>query len=1331
MAVCSWHHPMKHFWAIFTCLFVTTLSLYAQPNHFLGDKPQIVADPPAPWYPGQRVRFSIAITGWNIRNSAGNEYQFFHGLGIEMSPCWQNIIYGPPPPRQNQENKTEGRWIFISDTNLIRPSRCSDDQIGKIGYYFDDTRRKLPNREQDSIPLDDNPFNNFGDGDNRGDAPDRISKFVWNFSWEASVPEIVTDGCLLSVNIFAFSDGETGQWDVLPLGCDTIQSLTSNRHTILPYQYLIQTTGCQSANIEVFFKGAAPSSSDVKWEFNDAEVILQDNERLILKWNTPGIKSITRTTTIPSINYSFGQMGFIEILPILDLDFNLSKTTICVGDTIDTSIFGVDRTIGPSVSINWSSRGAFIENENAGQTKMAWNTPGVKTIQLTYSNPCTNPKVVERTINVLAKPNAIIGLSNDTTCVKAPLSLFVREPDENHRFEWNIAGGIPSRPIGIGPHEVIWNREGRPFIQLIAINGPCRDTAGTIILVQREALVNVKSDTLVCSDQVPVSFTPTFSYRADSSNFQWEPTQYLSTPFALDPTASPVENITYTITASYLHCISVDTIRIRYARSPRLADQVEPINLCNDGKSSVQLNGVINEMFNPPFRVRWSPPTGLSDPHILNPTVRTGDVASYRLTVIDSLGCESILSPNFRIRVIPPPKVDAGQDQFICASDTSTAETRLQATSVGQSGITRWEWSPADKVGDPTIDNTTARVEQTTTFTVIGYTDEGCASIVDDSATVTIFVSPNPIAHVLEETVRICAGESVSLPSYGSGAGPVYGYIWEANPTLSNRFVQEPTARPITTTTYSLRVESNDCRSIDMARITVVVKPVPAVSIVVLPDPIICVGDSVQLTSNVAGGNFTTIRYRWLPSVGLNNDTIPNPMARPLRNQVYRLEVIADGCTASADDLSADITVIQRPNFRADRSSGRIGVVYCPDQPNQPATLNATLGSSNLPFQWIPTDDLNPPSEINPQANPQQTTTYTLEVGPTPEGCVFRDSIVVHVGPLIEASIDLSDDDRTICLGETVRLTAKGGRGAHRYQWLPSGYLDCDTCPTVEGRYDTTTRVQLIIREGRCLDSASVIITVDPQPEAIPEVFPMVGCPPLSVSFNDASTHTDRLEWDISEGPTRSDSAFNHTYYELGDYFVSLSVWGRNNDCKDDTVITVPIRVIAEPVANFSIIDYKDTLILPQSTVRFSNTSLRGTKYTWLFGDGRFSTEVAPEHLYEQPGDYKVLLIVENESGCVDSVYSDVAIRIIEPTLMLPSVFSPNGDGFNDIFNYDYTGVENHELQVFDRWGRQMYIGSNGWNGMTPNGSPAMAGTYFYYIKIGRKQYNGNLTLLR
>lgn len=108
---------------------------------------------------------------------------------------------------------------------------------------------------------------------------------------------------------------------------------------------------------------------------------------------------------------------------------------------------------------------------------------------------------------------------------------------------------------------------------------------------------------------------------------------------------------------------------------------------------------------------------------------------------------------------------------------------------------------------------------------------------------------------------------------------------------------------------------------------------------------------------------------------------------------------------------------------------------------------------------------------------------------------------------------------------------------------------------------------------------------------------------------------------------------------------------------------------------------------------------------------------------YMLKGDV-IKVVVEDMSGNqkMDSIIVNQAENV--------NAFSPNGDGYNDLF------LKGYEITVFDRWGKELYKGKDGWDG-NYNGNKVAAGTYFFIRHIRDNsgnivnEYKGTLSLIR
>jgi gliding motility-associated-like protein len=87
----------------------------------------------------------------------------------------------------------------------------------------------------------------------------------------------------------------------------------------------------------------------------------------------------------------------------------------------------------------------------------------------------------------------------------------------------------------------------------------------------------------------------------------------------------------------------------------------------------------------------------------------------------------------------------------------------------------------------------------------------------------------------------------------------------------------------------------------------------------------------------------------------------------------------------------------------------------------------------------------------------------------------------------------------------------------------------------------------------------------------------------------------------------------------------------------------------------------------------------------------------------------------------------------------VPNVFSPNGDGKNEVFRVDAQGVDSFVGRIYNRWGQKLYRWEkvdSGWDGTTFEGKEVPEGTYFFDLRVIDKEgtehtRRGELTLLR
>lgn len=137
--------------------------------------------------------------------------------------------------------------------------------------------------------------------------------------------------------------------------------------------------------------------------------------------------------------------------------------------------------------------------------------------------------------------------------------------------------------------------------------------------------------------------------------------------------------------------------------------------------------------------------------------------------------------------------------------------------------------------------------------------------------------------------------------------------------------------------------------------------------------------------------------------------------------------------------------------------------------------------------------------------------------------------------------------------------------------------------------------------------------------------------------------------------------------------------------------------------------------------VLFNANGLNAEYYQWKLykGSSLMLTRSDAEHRYTftDKGNYRAVVAISNSHCQLDSV--EFTISVSESMVVVPNVFTPNGDGTNDEFRVVYRSLKEFHCWVYNRWGHLVYEWSDpakGWDG-TIGGRPAAEGAYFYVIR--------------
>ncbi len=264
-------------------------------------------------------------------------------------------------------------------------------------------------------------------------------------------------------------------------------------------------------------------------------------------------------------------------------------------------------------------------------------------------------------------------------------------------------------------------------------------------------------------------------------------------------------------------------------------------------------------------------------------------------------------------------------------------------------------------------------------------------------------------------------------------------------------------------------------------------------------------------------------------------------------------------------------------------------------------------------------------------------------------------------------------------------------------------------------------------------DTLSQTICYNPLFMSAQFIAPDTICVNAGVLFANQSLNATASFWDFGDGNTSNATSPVHTFSQPGLYTVRL-ISSNPNSCNKVDTFTKIINLKPLPTANFV-----HAPLIPEANVpiTFTNKSLNAVSYVWAFGDSTGSTEENPTHMYRKTGTYLVCLTARSAEGCLDTICKRVDAEII-PSVGVPSAFSPNNDGQNDILYVYGAGIETLDFKLYNRWGQLVFETNSldkGWDGVY-KGKPQEMESYGYTLNAtftdGTTQSRqGNVTLLR
>lgn len=1068
-----------------------------------------------------------------------------------------------------------------------------------------------------------------------------------------------------------------------------------------------KTTDCLISNCSKPSASISPSSIAI---CQGSSTTLTASGGGTYQWSTGETTASISVSTAGSYTVTVTASGCDSVPPsaTVSVNSNPAPAITASGPTSFCSGGSVTLTADPASSYSWSN-GAITQSINV-------NSSGSYAVTVTYSNGCSNSSS-PTTVTVNNNPAPAITAGGATTfCEGGSVTL---TSSAANSYLWS--DGSTAQSINV-------TASGTYNVTVTDGNG-CTGSAGTstTVTVNQNPAPAITGANSVCSNSsgtYSVTNNPGNSYTWAISNGTINSGQGTNS-VSVTWNASGAADISITETNNSTTCTGSDILTVTINSS------LDPTITASGPASICQGDTVILDAGSGYTSYLWNTTETTQ-------TISVTAAGAYSVSVTDANGCSGSSSTPVSITVNnnPTPVITVNGSAVVCEGDSvmldggagysaylwstgGTSQT-IYADSAGSysltvtdsNGCTGSSSSPVniDVISPPVVTVTTSDstvfcdgdsiildagsgyssylwntgessqaivVVSSGNYSVSVTDANGCSN--DSSATSTsVTVNPLPAA-AISGNAPVCSGDTVFLIASGG-----ISYQWSTGAI--------DTALPVTAGgTYMVTVtDTNSCFDIDSVLVTIY----PSYSIPLSAD--ICEGDSILL-----GGSYQTASGIYADTLssfdGCDSILVTSLTVNPAYSNSVSLS-ICSGDSVFLEGSYQTATGTYYDTLSSANGCDSIVATALSVDPVYSVSLSGTICSGDSIFL---------------QGSYQTLSGTYYDTLTSVNGCdsVIATMLSVNQSP----GLSITSSSSSICEGDLASLcVVPPGLNP---QWNNGMSVDCITVSPAGSTLFSVT----VTDANSCSNSDSVLISVTPVP--VPFIAgDSITCSNESLALT-ASGGTSYL-W--STGDTDSVAVVNP--YVDSTFYVTVS----NGNCSaDDSVF---VTVLPAP-------DVSNAGVSPDTTIHFGDkAALSATgngSYAWFPGDHLSCTDCA--NPVAGPDSTTVYyLTVTAANGCT---FTDSVIVIVDypaGEVFVPNIFSPNGDGQNDVLFVYGRYIDKIELYIYDRWGEKVFETTDktkGWDG-TYKGKLLNTAVFAYYLKAYLSdgavyEKHGNTTLSR
>ena len=446
------------------------------------------------------------------------------------------------------------------------------------------------------------------------------------------------------------------------------------------------------------------------------------------------------------------------------------------------------------------------------------------------------------------------------------------------------------------------------------------------------------------------------------------------------------------------------------------------------------------------------------------------------------------------------------------------------------------------------------------------------------------------------------------------------------------------------------------------------------------------------------------------------NDTshLKNPVYTYPDIGIKNVQFIAQSSKGCVDTVYKDVTIIDKPPITLPFRDTLICKID---------TLQLHASGAGV-FSWTPNYNILLSGSSDPFVYPQTTTWYKVQLDES--GCINNDSVRVRVIDHVDVTVR---NDTTFCKGDGVQLSAV--TNGLQFLWAPNTDLSNAAIINPIANPTTTTTYQLRASVGKCFATDDVRVFVVSYP-FVNAGTDLTICYKTSVQLNGASTASNyfwKPQGSLSNPNILSPVAtppFTTKYI-----LTATDTLGCPKPGYDTVLVTVLPKVNA--------FAGRDTAIVAGQPLHLNASGGESFLWTPSFGLNRTAVPDPIATLFGNPDSIRYKVTVRDVAGCLDSASVLVKIFRTNPQIFVPTGFTPNGDGRNDVLKPIAVGIEKIEyFRVYNRWGQLVFsttANGAGWDGKI-GGRNQTTATFVWLVKAtdytGKSVFQkGTSTLIR